>query len=68
MEFGYRNLLWSTGTPVLVPSLTNERTSVSDPDPHSSSAWIQVRIPNADPDSGGLKRARMQEITQPKDL
>jgi hypothetical protein len=29
--------------------------NVSDPDPHSLN--IRIRIPNADPDPGGLKRA-----------
>jgi hypothetical protein len=23
-------------------------------------AWIRIRIPNADPDQGGLKRAKME--------
>jgi hypothetical protein len=36
--------------------------SVSDPDPHGSAfqlvAWIRIR--NADPDLGGLKRAKMK--------
>jgi hypothetical protein len=43
---------------------------VSDPDSHGSAftwiriqlvAWIRIRIPNADPDPGGLKRAEMKK-------
>jgi hypothetical protein len=32
--------------------------SVSDPDPHLMAALIRIRMPNADRDSGGLKRAK----------
>jgi hypothetical protein len=45
-----------------------------DPDPHLIAAWIRIRIPNADPDPGGLKRAlegenapKRQIIRQDKD-
>jgi hypothetical protein len=36
------------------------RSSASDPDPHSMAAWIRIRIPNADPDPIGLKRAKKE--------
>jgi hypothetical protein len=43
--------------------------SVSDPepDPHSMTAWIRIRIPNVDPDPGGIKRTTMKGKAQPKD-
>jgi hypothetical protein len=39
-------------------------------DPHSMAAWIwiRIRIPNADPDAGGLNRAKMKAKTQTKDI
>jgi hypothetical protein len=33
----------------------------------SMAAWIWFRILIADPDTGGLKRAKMKEKTSPKD-
>jgi hypothetical protein len=44
--------------------------SVSDPDPYSMTAWIRIHIPKADQyrDPRGLKRAKIKETTQPKDI
>jgi hypothetical protein len=31
-------------------------------------AWIRILVKNAVPDSGGLKRAKMKEKTQPRKI